>query len=320
MDNRELLRATAAHTEEAFKARTALAQVLQDVWKKGVLEPGTIDGVFSRVNVEPGIDPRFPLDFFTPGDSDTDEFTAVTIASEGGIPELFVDGDEVLVKTYKIGNSISWKLDYARDARWDVITRAIEVFTNGFIKKMNLDGWHTVLAAGGTTQTRDTAAGAGAFTKALITEMQVAMKRQSGGRNSRLTDLYLSPEAIADIRNFDGDVVDEGTLRALLGHDGENPLPMIYGVRLHELQELGAGQELNDYYTTTLGETIGGSDAEICIGLDLQNRDSFVMPVREDMQMFDDERLHRQGRAGVYGWMELGFAVLDTRRVILGSF
>jgi len=44
------------------------------------------------------------------------------------------------------------------------------------------------------------------------------------------------------------------------------------------------------------------------------------MPIREDMQMFDDPTLHRSGQAGVYGWMELGFAVLDTRRVILGSF
>lgn len=320
MDNRDLLRATAGHDAQSLENRKALAQVLQDVWKKGVLEPGTIDEVFSRISVEPGVDAKFPLDFFTPADGDGDEFSAVTIPTEGAVPNKVIDGDEVHVPTYKIANSISWNLDYARDARWDVIARAIEVFSNGFVRKMNDDGWHTILASAGASQSRDTAAAAGAFTKALVTEMQVAMKRQAGGRDSRLTDLFLSPEAIADIRKFDGDIIDEGTLRSLLNHDGEEPLPSLYGVRLHELLELGAGQELTNYYTGTLGQTIGGSDLEICIGLDLGNRDSFVMPIREDMQMFDDPTLHRSGKAGVYGWMELGFAVLDTRRVILGSF
>ena len=320
MDNKELLRATAGHDGASVENRKALAQVLETVWKQGVLEPGSIDEVFTRINIEPGVDAKFPLDFFTPAASDGDEFTAVTIPSEGALPVRKVDGDEVHVPTYKIGNQISWNLDYARDGRWDVISRAIEVFTNGFTKKMNADGWHTLLAAAGTTQTRDTAAAASSFTKSLITDLQVAMKRQAGGRDSRMTDLFLSPEAIADVRKFDGDIVDEGTLRALLSHDGENVLPSLYGVNLHELLELGASQDYNDYYTTTLGNTIGGSDTEICIGLDLNKRDSFVMPVREDMQMFDDANLHRSGEAGVYGWMQLGFGVLDTRRVILGSF
>jgi hypothetical protein len=43
------------------------------------------------------------------------------------------------------------------------------------------------------------------------------------------------------------------------------------------------------------------------------------MPVREQVQIFEDESLHRQKRAGFYGWAEQGFAVLDNRRVVLGS-
>jgi hypothetical protein len=43
------------------------------------------------------------------------------------------------------------------------------------------------------------------------------------------------------------------------------------------------------------------------------------MPVREEMQMFDDPTLHRSAKAGVYGWMEIGFAALDTRRAVLGQ-
>lgn len=319
-DNRELLRATAGSDAQSIENRKALAQVLESVWKQGILEPGTIDTVFSRIDIAPGVDAKFPLDFLSPEAGDSDRFNAVVLPAEGAMPIKKIDGDELHVPTYKISNSIAWNLDYARDARWDVITRAIEVFTNGFTKKMNRDGWNTILGATASDQSRDADAATGTFTKALITEMQVAMKRQEGGRDSRLTDLFLSPEAIADIRKLDGDKVDEGTLRALLAHDGEAPLMSMFGVNLHELLELGVGQAHTDYYTSTLGNTIGGTDTEICIGLDLNKRDSFVMPVREDMQMFDDASLHRSGEAGVYGWMQLGFAVLDDRRITLGSF
>ena len=61
------------------------------------------------------------------------------------------------------------------------------------------------------------------------------------------------------------------------------------------------------------------SDVEIVVGLDLGRSDSFVMPVREEVQIFEDDNLHRQKRAGWYGWAEQGFAVLDNRRVLLGA-
>jgi len=319
MENRELLRATAGSDAQSLENRKALAQVLANVWKQGVLEPTLIGDIFSRIDVEAGIDAKFPLDFYTPADSDGTEFDAFVIAREGAVPNRVIDGDEVHVPTYKIANSISWNLDYARDARWDVIARAIEVFTNGFTRKMNDDGLHTLLAAGGTTETVDTAASAGSFTKKLVTDLQVAMKRQAGGRDARLTNLLVSPEAIADIRLFAETQVDDGTLRSLINSDG-NPAPSLFGVELNELIDLGASQALTTYWTGTIGGTLDNSDEEIVIGLDLSTRDSFVMPVREDMQMFDDATLHRSGKAGVYGWMELGFACLDTRRVITGAF
>jgi hypothetical protein len=43
------------------------------------------------------------------------------------------------------------------------------------------------------------------------------------------------------------------------------------------------------------------------------------MPIRQEVQIFEDETLHRQKRAGFYGWAELGFAVLDNRRVLVGA-
>lgn len=313
-----VLRATASEGLEADNARQALAQTMSQAWKAGVLEPDTRGNIFTMIPLPAGVDAKFPFDFYVPGEEGN--YLAFVMPQTGKIPDRIIEGDEARVPTYKIANSISWSLDYARDGRWDIVGRAIEVFTNGFVRKLNDDAWHTLLqsAVSSITTVQDSAAGAGVFTKKLLLNMMTAIKRQTGGRNARLTDLYVSPEVLSDIRNFDNTVLDDLTLRSLLVA-AEGTIPSLYGVKLHELQELGVNQEYNDYIVNTLGRALTGSDDEYVVGFDLLHRDSFVMPIREDMEMFDDPTLHRSGKMGVYGWMIQGFAALDNRRVILGS-
>jgi hypothetical protein len=122
-----------------------------------------------------------------------------------------------------------------------------------------------------------------------------------------------------DIRNWNVDQVDETTRREIFVAEGDNALTRIFGINLHDLDELGEGQEYQLFYTDQLGASVPTGDVEICVGLDLRKNDSFVMPIRETVQVFEDDTLHRQRRAGVYGWAEQGFACLDNRRVILGS-
>jgi hypothetical protein len=43
------------------------------------------------------------------------------------------------------------------------------------------------------------------------------------------------------------------------------------------------------------------------------------MPIKEEVSVYEDPTLHRSRRAGIYGWMEAGVAVLDGRRVLIGS-
>jgi hypothetical protein len=58
---------------------------------------------------------------------------------------------------------------------------------------------------------------------------------------------------------------------------------------------------------------------EIVVGLDLTNQDSFVNPIRAEVEVFEDPLFHRQRRAGVYAWGEHGFSVLDSRRILMGA-
>ena len=82
----------------------------------------------------------------------------------------------------------------------------MEVLEASFVKKMNDDGWHTILAAGVDRNivVFDSDAAAGQFTKRLVNLMKTVMRRNGGGNSSsnnrgQLTDLYVSPEAMEDL-------------------------------------------------------------------------------------------------------------------------
>jgi hypothetical protein len=204
----------------------------------------------------------------------------------------------------------------------------MEVLEASFVKKMNDDGWHTLLAAGVDRNivVYDSDANSSQFTKRLVSLMKTVMRRNGGGNSTSanrglLTDLYVSPEAMEDIRNWGLDQIDEVTRREIYTA-ADGAINRVFGVNLHDVDELGVGQQYQQFFSSNtggLGATMPGSDTEIVVGLDLRKRDSFIMPVRQEVQIFEDESLHRQKRAGFYGWAELGFAVLDNRRVLIGS-
>ena len=318
-----LVRCGSHKKEESLAANAEFAKALELPLRQGILNGDILDGIFEPIQLAPGSTPEFPLDFLAPGTEK--DFVAYTIPNHGRIPERHVEGDYVMVPTYDIGASIDYLLKYARDARWDVVGRAMEVLEAQFVKKMNDDGWHTLLAAAVDRNivVFDSDASGGQFTKRLVSIMKTVMRRNGGGNSSSLnrgmlTDLYVSPEAMEDIRNWGLDQIDELTRREIYTA-ADGTLNRVFGINLHDLDELGAGQQYQTFYTSTLSGTMDGGDSEVVVGLDLRKRDSFIMPVRQEVQIFEDDTLHRQKRAGFYGWAEQGFAVLDNRRVLLGS-
>lgn len=178
--------------------------------------------------------------------------------------------------------------------------------------------------------------GAGYLSKELINRMIVGFKRT--GRT--LTDLYVSPEDAADIREWTDTDIDPVTRREIFQAAG---MGSIWNVTLHEVQHLGAtgmyningngseygkfiadsGNKYNAYTienpnitaadgtVTTLGETQ-------ILGFDLSVNDSLVMPIRKEYEAYDDPTLLRVQKQGFFGWAELGFACLDSRMLGMG--
>lgn len=318
-----LRKSGSVNREESLAALHKLAIAVETPLRKGVLSGDISGGIFERIKLDAGSTNEFPLDFLAPGTEK--DFVAYTLPNHGRIPERNIEGDYVMVPTYEVGASIDWLLKYARDARWDVIARATAVLEASFIKKNNDDAWHTVLASGVDRNivVYDSDASAGQFTKRLVSLMKTVMRRNGGGNSTstnrgKLTDLYLSPEALEDIRNWGVDQIDEITRREIF-QAGDAVVNRIFNVNLHDIDELGEGQEYQKFFTTELAGSLQGADVELVVGLDLSTNDSFVNPFRSDVQVFEDDQMHRQRRAGLYAWAEQGWAILDNRRVLLGS-
>ena len=320
-----LKKSGSANRAESLEATQQLAMALEQPLRQGVMSGDITGNIYETISLEPGSTPEFPLDFLAPGTEK--DFVAYSVPNQGRIPERYGEGDYVMAPTFEIAASIDWTLRYARDARWDIVSRALQVLQSSFVKKTNDDAWHTLLAAAVDRNilVYDADAAAGQFTKRLVSLLKTVMRRNGGGNSSsisrgRLTDLYVSPEAIEDIRNWGVDQIDEVTRREIYTADDEGAASTrSFSVNIHDLDELGVGQEYQRFFTTELSGSLQASDVELVVGLDLSANDSFVRPVRENVQVFEDENLHRQRRAGFYGFAEHGFAVLDNRRVIVGS-
>lgn len=309
----------------AISAQREIAKALETPLRKGIQYGDVVTGIFEAMPMEPGASPEFPLDLLAPGTEL--EHVAFTNPGHGRIPEKSIESDYVMIHTYGITSSIDFLLKYAREANWNVLGRAMEVLESSFVKKINDDGWHTLLAAAADRNilVYDADAADGQFTKRLLSLMKIVMRRNGGGNSvtakGRLTDCYMSPEGIEDVRNWGIDQLDDTSRREVYqATDNGAALTRIMGVTLHDLFEFGDGQEYQDYFINDLGGSLATNDVELIVGLDQSANDSFIMPMKRQVEIFEDETLHRHQRQGYYGWAELGFGVLDNRRVITGSY
>lgn len=308
----------------AEKARTEIVQAIEMPLRKTLLTGDTIGGVYTPMDFTDNPNVEFQLDLLTPGQEK--EFAAFTLPNVGRIPQAIVEGDYLRVPTYYVGNGIDTSLRFIRNANWPVIQRMLEVLEAGFRKKLNDDGWQVVLAAATDRNVlvNDPNAAIGQLTPRLITLMSTFMRRNGGGNSgtsgrSKLTDVFASPEAVMDIRSWGLDLIPDTQRQQYFNTGGDIDEINVFGVKIHALDELGEGQDYQSYYTTTLGGVMGASDVEIVVGLDLSRQNSFIMPIREDLQIVEDNTMHRKGLFSLYGRMELGFACLDSRTCLVGS-
>jgi len=349
MDKREmqeLFKATAnIDTPEGLAAYKAFAAALTTPILQKIELESIMRKLFAVERLAPGAQAVYPV-------AEDFEVPVWVLPGLGYMAQNFIEGigEEVYVPTFAINASADWKITYARDSRVDIAQRAATKVAKDIANYEEECGWRVIMPAATSAfsgkgllgsrpapiyEIDPASTGAGYLSKELINKMIVGFKRI--GRT--LTDLYISPEDAADIREWTDTDIDPVTRREIFQAAGMGSL---WNVALHEVQHLGATGMYNinddgsafgkfvaishaynsynidhgnltaaDGTVTTLGETQ-------IMGFDLGVNDSLVMPIRKEYQAHDDPTLLRVQKAGFFGWAEIGFACLDSRMLGMG--
>lgn len=343
----ELIRKTGSHDRsKAFPALEAFASILAPVIQVVLDKLATVRSIYSVKTLGENDVAEFPLDVFF-DEQDNDIYVHFQ-SRPGGTPSSFLSElQTVIVPTDTYVGEVSWQNKFARAGRLDVIASYIHKLGQAMVRKEELNGWAVLMSTANATTNSlahvvSSATVTGIFYPELLNAMLTRAKRinTSVGKGTAvaapqgLTDIYLSPEAMADVRSFSYNPVNtrdasggtppdtdsgpvalpEDMRKQILAGAG---LPSIFGLVLHELNELGLNfsydKLFSSYYT---GSFTKGTD-EVVVGLD-QSRDSSVLPIKGDLIVANDIFHSRSDKSGVIASEELGFAVLDDRNTIFG--
>jgi hypothetical protein len=333
------------HTPEGRAAYKAFAAALTTPILQKLELDSIMRTLFAVEKLGPGAQAVYPV-------AEDFEIPVWVLPGLGYVAQNFIEGigEEVYVPTFTIDAAADWKITYARDSRLDVVTRATNRVAKDLANYEEECGWRVIMPAATSAfsgkgllgsrpapiyEVDPASTGAGYLSKELINKMIVGFKRT--GRT--LTDLYVSPEDAADIREWTDTDIDPVTRREIFQAAG---MGKIWNVTLHEVQHLGAtgmyningdtsqfgkfvaaGNTFNAYTidspnitaadgtVSTLGETQ-------VLGFDMTVNDSLVMPIRKDYEAHDDPTLLRKQKQGFFGWAEIGFACLDSRMIGMG--
>jgi hypothetical protein len=342
----DLFKATAdVHTPEGLAAYKEFAAALTTPILQKIELESIMRKLFAVERLAPGAQAVYPI-------AEDFEIPVWVLPGLGYVAQNFIEGigEEVYVPTFTIDTSADWKLTYARDSRIDIPTRAAARAAKDLANYEEECGWRVIMPAATSAfsgkgllgsrsapiyEINPASTGAGYLSKELINKMIVGFKRT--GRT--LTDLYVSPEDAADIREWTDTDIDPVTRREIFQAAG---MGSIWNVSLNEVQHLGAtgmyninssdsafgkflasGGVFNNYTLdnankTNADGTINTLGETQILGFDLTVNDSLVMPIRKEFEAHDDPTLLRVQKQGFFGWAELGFACLDSRMLGLG--
>lgn len=334
------------NTEEGMAAyKEFAAAITTPILQKVELE-SIMRQLFSVERLAPGAQAVYPI-------AEDFEIPVWVLPGLGYAAQNFIEGvgEEVYIPTFTINASADWKITYARDSRIDIAQKAAARVAKDLANYEEECGWRVIVPAATSAfsgkgllgarpapiyEIAAASTGAGYLSKELVNKMMVGFKRT--GRT--LTDLYVSPEDAADIREWTDTDIDPITRREVFQAAG---MGSIWNVSLHEVQHLGApgmyningntseygkfladaGGAYNAYSLdnpniTNADGTVGTLGETQIYGFDMNSNDSLVMPIRKEYEAYEDVTLLRVQKQGFFGWAEVGFGCLDSRMLGMG--
>lgn len=325
----------------AREAQEAFAAFIGPVVNKVLLEAATSSAVYTDLPYDEDDSPSIPLDLFQGEGEGLVSVWSQNVA--GGLPTSTVEGlSELKVSTYRLDSAVSFLKRYARRARLDVASKAVERMANEVLVKQERNAWAVVLKAlADSGNTTGVGSSGETFSLAKLNTLVKNVKRlnksyANGTTTSAygLTDIFVSPETMSDIRAFAYNPVGGTVGTAVTTNAGGTDLPAgireeiyrgggaqeIYGITIHELVELGPDQKYTKLFNEFYGSSFADSD-DLVVGLDL-TKDAFVRPVARNSEsggtftaMPDDQFVARSEKIGFYGSLEEGRVCIDSRAI-----
>lgn len=354
----ELIKAMGSHdATTAREANEAFAAFLGPVVQRVLNQASTAGAVYTDAPYDEDDSPSYPLDlYYADGDNVVTTFMQ-SIA--GGLPTSHVEGmKELKIATYRLDSAVSLLKRYARRGRLDVVSKAVERMAQEILVKQERNAWAVILKAlaegstGGNTHTI-TSTTQNVFQLDDMNKLMTRIRRLNESfangtadvsYSNGLTDLYMSPEMVEQVRGFayqpmntragsTGSGSDTSTSVALPDSVREDVFRSagaqeLFGVNINELNELGVNKKYSTLFDTFTSGNIAhgssafdGTDDEIIVGLD-NSRGAFIRPIAlqhesggQFVTLPDDQFSARSEKIGFFGYLEEGRVCIDARAV-----
>jgi hypothetical protein len=330
----------------AYQAQTAMAKFMREFVQRLFDQKSTISGIFRKEYMAKGAPQTILVDPYE-GYAEKD-FHVWSITKPGGLTSQTVEGlSEYPFGYFNLDSALYFEKDYIEQARLDLLAKGINRVVQEFVAIEERLGWTmilTALAAGTNTNGQNHVINsntAGVFQiddftrlKTLITRLYQSFASGSIAGDYGLTDLYMSPERMADLTRMSYNPMntygipnsDESTSLGLPDKIREeifraSGTKEMWGVEFHELRELGLGRKLNVIFdgVSTNTPTYNNATQDLMIGMDL-SQDVAISPVEsgdsgETVKVAVDNQYfyNRQNKAGWFFTRRNGYAVIDNR-------
>lgn len=276
----ELYRSTASIEKEGAEHRSAFAAALGPLVNEEVARESAARQIFPTLPIPMGAEARF--------DKDTEELDAWAMPVHGRAVQQLVESDQIFVPTYEIMSSAEWKIQYAEQARFDVLQRQVFKMKNAIVKKEDRDALALIHKA---AELGTPVGGAGvtkldlAFVNSLFTELET--------REGYTPDLFImSPRRAADFREWASTQLTPETFK-----------------------EIHTKAAVGNFWNVDIMKWWDLSDDEVYL---IDTSRFGVMPIKKAFSMHEDPSAIINLRVRYVGYEEIGMAFLDPKAIVKG--
>lgn len=336
----------------AYEAQQAFAAYIRPAIETVINQKSTASAIYTNQPFSKNDRPTIPLDLFVGSQEKHINIWAQTVA--GGLATNLIQGlGEYTFQVYRLDSAVSFYNEHLKNANLAVLSIGMERMANEFVVKQERNAWIPILQALADASTNSidhvqSAAVAGQFQlddlNTLFTKIDRIWASYASGTpdaaiGAGLTDLFVSPEIVGQVRKF---VYNPMNTRGGYKSDGSEDtgsvaLPdtiregfykragsmFLYDIELHKLLELGKGAKYNTLFDGFYGGSFNPATQEILVGADL-SRNVFLRPVVTDddngggelVIRPDDQFVARSEKTGFYAKLSEGRVILDDRALV----